>query len=72
MTDGCSGFWLLEWIFPSITNCCTVHDMGGTDGALLDCLQAALPAWAWAPAALCVALMVLFRPVYNWIKRALR
>lgn len=68
-TDGCSGFWVLEWIFPKISQCCSVHDLGGTDGVLFDCLQLVLPAWAWAPAAFCVALMVLFRPVYNWLKR---
>jgi hypothetical protein len=35
-------------------------------------LQTALPPRAWAIAALCVALMILFRPVYNLIKRLLR
>jgi hypothetical protein len=42
--------------------------MGGTDGTLLDCLQAGIPDWAWPLAAIGVAVMVLFRPVYNWIK----
>jgi hypothetical protein len=72
MTDGCTGFWLFQWIFPSISQCCSIHDTGGTDGTLLDCLQSALPPWAWAIAAFCVALMVLFRPVYNWVKRLFR
>lgn len=67
-TDGCSGFQILELIFPSITQCCAVHDNGGTDGMLLDCLQANLPGWAWAGAAFCVALMILLKPAYNWLK----
>jgi len=71
-SDGCTGFWPLEWLFPKISACCSVHDFGGTDGTLLDCLQSALPPWAWAIAAFCVALMILFRPVYNLIKRVLR
>ncbi len=68
VSDGCSGFWFLEWFFPAITACCTVHDFGGSDGTLLDCLQGGLPQWAWAPAAFCVALMVLFRPIWHRIK----
>ncbi len=71
-SDGCTGFWPLEWIFPKISECCSVHDFGGTDGTLLDCLQTALPPWAWAIAAFCVTLMILFRPIYNLIKRFLR
>lgn len=67
-TDGCTGFQLLEMVFPVITSCCAVHDNGGTDGRLLDCLQAGLPSWAWAPAALCVAVMILLRPIYHWLK----
>jgi hypothetical protein len=56
--DGCTGFQWAEWIFPAIRACCDVHDIGGTDGTLL----------AWPLAAIGVAVMVLFRPVYNWIK----
>lgn len=33
-SDGCTGFWPLEWLFPKITACCSVHDAGGTDGTL--------------------------------------
>lgn len=65
MPDGCSGFKFAEWLFPKITDCCVAHDLGGTDGTLLDCLQQAIPAWAWAPAAFCVALMILVRPIYR-------
>lgn len=71
-SDGCTGFWPLEGLFPKITACCSVHDFGGSDGTLLDCLQSALPPWAWAIAAFCVAVMILFRPIYNLIKRVLR
>ena len=66
--DGCTGFQWAEWIYPAIRVCCDVHDMGGTDGTLLDCLQSSIPDWAWPVAAVGVAIMVLFRPVYNWIK----
>lgn len=67
-SDGCTGFWFFEPVFPDITACCADHDWGGTDGQLLDCLQSVLPTWAWAIAAFCVALMVLFRPVYRRFK----
>lgn len=69
MTDGCSGFWWLESIFTGIRACCDAHDLGSSDGTLLDCLLAALPPWAWAPAAGCVALMILLRPLYQRLKR---
>lgn len=69
ISDGCSGFQWAEWLFPSISACCQIHDAGGSDGGLLDCLQANLPPWAWAIAAFCVALMVLLRPLYRLLKR---
>ena len=69
MSDGCTGFWWAEWIFPAVSACCIQHDLGGSDGALLDCLMSALPAWAWAFAAFGVALMVLWRPVYEALQR---
>lgn len=65
VSDGCTGFQWAEWLFPSIHGCCVIHDGGGSDGVLLDCLQANLPPWAWALAALAVAAMVLVRPVYR-------
>lgn len=67
-SDGCTGFWWLENLFP-IRQCCEVHDLGGSDGGLLDCLQQVLPPWAWPVAALCVALMILVRPLYHLWKR---
>lgn len=70
-SDGCTGFQFLEGLFDGVRDCCVVHDAGGSDGMLLDCLQGVLPGWAWAPAALCVAVMVFFRPLYHRIKPAL-
>lgn len=71
LSDGCSGYWWAETVFPAIRDCCAVHDAGGSDGQLLDCLQGVLPPWAWATAAFCVALMILVRPLYRAIRRAL-
>lgn len=65
-SDGCTGFQWAEWIFPAIRSCCVVHDAGGSDGLLLDCLMANVPDWAWPFAAGGVALMVLFRPIRRW------
>lgn len=70
-SDGCSGFQLLELIFP-IRDCCVVHDSGGSDGLLLDCLMANTPGWTHVLVAICVAIMILFRPVYRFIKQKLR
>lgn len=68
--DGkCTGFGWAEWLFPQVNACCVEHDVGGSDGELLDCLFGVLPPWAWAFAAFGVALMVLFRPVYVWMQR---
>jgi hypothetical protein len=66
-SDGCTGFWIFEWLFPSISQCCRAHDIGGSDGMLLDCLQQNLPPWAWAIAGFCVAVMILLRPIYHWL-----
>ena len=65
--DGCSGFQWLEWAYP-IRGCCDVHDLGGSDGVLLDCLMANTPEWTWPVVALCVAVMILFRPIYRLFK----
>ena len=66
--DGCTGFQWLEPFF-AIRTCCDVHDLGGTDGQLLDCLLQNTPEWSWALIGLCVALMLLLRPLYHLIKR---
>lgn len=69
VSDGCSGFQWAEALFPAIRQCCTTHDYGGSNGQLLDCLQSVLPHWAYVIAAFCVALMILLRPLYHWLKR---
>lgn len=65
--DGCSGFQWLEPFF-AIRSCCDIHDVGGTDGTLLDCLMTVTPEWAWPAVALCVAIMILFRPLWRRFK----
>lgn len=60
--DGCTGFQWLEPFF-AIRACCDAHDMGGSDGQLLDCLMNNTPHWAWPLVGLCVTLMLLFRPI---------
>jgi hypothetical protein len=65
VSDGCSGFQWAEWFFPDARMCCAVHDAGGSNGQLLDCLQSVLPHWAYVVAAFFVALMILFRPIYH-------
>ena len=69
VSDGCTGFWLAEWVFPAVRDCCVAHDFGSSNGALLDCLQGVLPSWAYVIAAFCVAIMILFRPLYRMVKR---
>lgn len=66
MSDGCTGFWLAEWVWP-IHQCCVEHDLGGTDGVLLDCLiNAGVPA---VLAALGIFGMAFWRPLYElWLK----
>jgi hypothetical protein len=43
--------------------------VGGTDGILLDCLLQATPHWAWPIVGIGVAVMILLRPVYNWLQK---
>lgn len=69
MTDGCTGFWLFQAMFPAVGECCAAHDAGASNGVLLDCLEANLPAWAYVVAAFCVAIMILVRPLYRLIVR---
>lgn len=49
--------------------CCVQHDAGGTDGQLLDCVASSVPGWAEVIVVLCIALMVLLRPIYTWLQR---
>lgn len=69
VSDGCSGFAWAEWFFPAARQCCVEHDLGGSNGQLLDCLQSVLPHWAYVFAAFFVALMILVRPIYRWLTR---
>ena len=70
ISDGCTGFWLFEAFFH-IHDCCVVHDGGGSDLDLIGCLMQNLPPWAWPVMLVCVALMMIVRPVYQWLKRKL-
>lgn len=72
ISDGCTGFWLFQWIWPAITACCTGHDGGMSDGWLLDCLEHAIPLPPLVAAILAtagVAIMALWRPLYHLFKR---
>lgn len=67
--DGvCTGFpsHLGPWDW---TVCCAVHDLGGSNGQLLDCISAQVPAWAQATVAFAIALMILLHPAYEWMQR---
>jgi hypothetical protein len=61
---GCSGFQWAERLFSGISACCVDHDLGATDGQLLDCLFSVMPGWAWPLACLALAVMVMARPLY--------
>lgn len=69
-TDGCTGF-------PDsvgghdLSQCCSIHDDGGTDGQLMDCVDAAVGGeWVWIVlAGIAIALMRVFRPVYNQLQK---
>ena len=37
ISDGCTGFWWAELIWPGVYECCVEHDVGGSDSTLLDC-----------------------------------
>lgn len=65
---GCTGFQWAELIWPGIRTCCIDHDLGGSDGALLDCLLTFLPGWTGPLAAIGVALMLVARPIYEHMR----
>ncbi|WP_299347631.1 hypothetical protein [uncultured Maritalea sp.] len=71
MSDGCTGFQWLEGFFE-IRQCCVIHDAGGSDGVLLDCLLANTPPEISILVVFCVFLMALFRPIYRMIKPYLK
>lgn len=59
---GCTGFQWAQWLWPDMASCCASHDLGGTDGALFDCLiGAGVPA---VLTALGVLIMAAVRPIY--------
>lgn len=69
-TDGCTGF-PDQLGAKDLRACCGVHDDGGTDGALIDCLQALDPtSFLWCLGVLlAVVLMHIGRPIYNLAQR---
>jgi len=67
ISDGCTGFQWAEALFP-VRACCEIHDAGGTDGGLLDCLMQNTPPTTWPIVGLCVAVMILVRPAYRWFR----
>lgn len=69
-TDGCTGF-PDKFMGKDLSQCCKVHDGGGTDGLLLDCIVALDPTsffWEFL-IILAVLLMHTFRPIYNLLQR---
>ena len=66
-TDGCTGF--PDQIGnKDLSQCCLVHDLGGTDATLQKCLNDLDPGALWwiALVAIGVFLMKIFRPCYNY------
>lgn len=61
---GCTGFpsGIGKWDWSS---CCTLHDAGGLDGQLVDCIAANAPGLPIAVILAAVTLMALGRPFYN-------
>ena len=52
--------------------CCVVHDAGGSDGQLLDCITSDVAGTGWPGAVIvifCLLLMKLFQPIYNLLQR---
>lgn len=72
-SDGhCTGFPDSVGSF-NFLHCCIAHDLGGSDGQLLDCLTAEAAPAGWGGAVLiigCVFVMKLFQPIYNVGQRA--
>lgn len=55
--------------------CCVAHDSWGSDGQLLDCIVSKIhgpTAFEWFAAVvviLCLLIMKIFQPVYDWLRR---
>lgn len=69
-TDGCTGFPDVV-MGKDLSTCCSIHDDGGSDGALIDCALALDPtSFTWEfLILLAVLLMHTFRPIYNLLQR---
>jgi hypothetical protein len=64
-SDGaCTGFpdGIGPWNWAA---CCLPHDVGGSDGALVDCIAAHAPGLPIVVILAAVTLMALLRPLYN-------
>lgn len=69
-TDGCTGF--PDQIgHRDLGHCCTVHDLGGTDRELQDCLINLDPSSYWWILVVVggVLVMQLLRPAYNLLQK---
>lgn len=68
-SDGrCTGFpnGIGRWNW---TECCQVHDLGGSDIELASCLLERTPIAATPLVFFSVGLMALCRPLYNWLQK---
>lgn len=68
-SDGhCTGFpdGIGPWNWQA---CCMVHDEGGSDGRLLDCIAGTVPSWAEIIVVIAIGGMVFFRPLYNVLQK---
>jgi len=66
-SDGqCTGFpggvEAFKWDWSA---CCSLHDVGASDGTLVDCVVSAAPGLPAVVVLAAVTLMALFRPLYN-------
>lgn len=68
-SDGeCTGF--PEGVGPfDWSHCCVIHDAGGSDGQLADCISKAVPGVFEGLVYFCIMLMIFARPVYNVLQR---
>ena len=70
LTDGCTGF--PEKVgHRDLTECCTVHDLGGSDQLLTSCLLDLDPATTWWFLLVLAGVLVmkLCRPAYNLLQK---
>lgn len=70
ITDGCTGF--PDQIGQrDLTQCCAVHDLGGSDALLQQCLTEIDPTTGWWVTLVVVGvfLMKMCRPIYNQFQK---